>query len=287
MKAGIAHFPTAYSIPPQELGPALEQRGYESIWVAEHSHIPLSRRTPAPSGGELPQQYYDTHDPFVWLTALAFNTTSLLLGTGICLVVQRDPIHTAKSVASLDILSGGRFRFGVGAGWNEEEMNDHGTSLDGRFKLMRERVDAMKAMWTMPEPEYHGDLIDYEPMGFNPRPLQKPYPPIHVGGAYPGGARRAVAWGDGWIPIIGRGEGSLAEQIKSMRQMADDSGRDPEEIEVSVYFAPMDPGALTELAEAGVHRAAFGLPAIAGSEALEFLDEAMAALDEAGLKESP
>jgi len=283
MKAGIAHFPTTYSIPPNELGPALEERGFESIWVAEHSHIPLSRRTPTPSGGELPQQYYDTFDPFVWLTALAGHTETLLLGTGICLIIQRDPIHTAKSVASLDVLSGGRFQFGVGAGWNEEEMNDHGTPLEGRFKLMRERVAAMRAMWTEDAPEFHGDLVDYPPMGINPKPLQKPHPPIHVGGAFPGGARRAIEWGNGWIPILGRGGGNLAEQIAAMRQMARDAGRDPEEIEVSVCFAPPDPDELKTFAEAGVDRVAFALPSVAGDEALDALDNAMAALDAAGL----
>lgn len=284
MKAGVAHFPTSYSIPPSELGPALEERGFESIWVAEHSHIPSSRKTPPPGGGTLPQRYFDTHDPFVWLTALASHTTSLLLGTGICLVIQRDPIHTAKSAASLDGLSGGRFQFGVGAGWNEDEMNDHGTQLHGRFKLMRERVEAITAMWTQDEPEYRGDLVDLPPMTINPKPLQSPHPPIHVGGAFPGGARRAVAWGNGWIPIPGRGEGTLAEQITSMRQMADDAGRDPDEIEVSIYFAPTDPAALTELAEAGVHRVAFNLPSVAGGEALAALDDAVAAMDAAGFK---
>lgn len=282
MKAGVAHFPTSYSIPPHELGPALEDRGFESIWVAEHSHIPLSRKTPAPSGGPLAQRYYDTLDPFVFLTALAGHTSSLLLGTGICLIVQRDPIHTAKSAASLDVLSNGRFQFGVGAGWNEEEMNDHGTALDGRFKLMRERVAAVKAMWTQDEAEFHGDLVDLQPMAINPKPLQNPHPPIHVGGAFPGGARRAVEWGDGWIPIPGRGKGTLGEQITGMRQMAADAGRDPDEIEVSIYFAAPDPAMLTELAEAGVHRVAFDLPSVAGDEALAALDNAMAAMDAAG-----
>lgn len=283
MKAGVAHFPTSYSIPPHELGPALEDRGFESIWVAEHSHIPLSRKTPAPSGGPLAQRYYDTLDPFVFLTALAGHTSSLLLGTGICLIVQRDPIHTAKSAASLDVLSNGRFQFGVGAGWNEEEMNDHGTALDGRFKLMRERVAAVKAMWTQDEAEFHGDLVDLQPMAINPKPLQNPHPPIHVGGAFPGGARRAVEWGDGWIPIPGRGKGTLGEQITGMRQMAADAGRDPDAIEVSIYFAAPDPALLTELAEAGVHRVAFDLPSVAGAEALAALDNAMAAMDAAGL----
>lgn len=284
MKAGIAHFPTDSSIAPAELGPALEERGFESIWVAEHSHIPLSRKTPYPGGGDLPKRYFDTHDPFVWLTALAGHTETLLLGTGICLVAQRDPIHTAKLAASLDRLSGGRFQFGVGAGWNEDEMNNHGVALEGRFKLMREKVGAIKAMWTEHEAEFHGDLVDYDPMMIYPKPLQSPHPPIHVGGSYPGGARRAVEWGNGWIPIPGRGEGTLADQITNMRQMAADAGRDPAAIEVSIYFAPADPDVLTEYAEAGVDRVAFDLPSVDGAEAIAVLDAAMAAMAAAGLR---
>ena len=284
MHAGIAHFPTSYSISPSELGPALEDRGYESIWVAEHSHIPTSRKTPSPSGGELPQRYFDTLDPFVFLTALATHTENLILGTGICLVIQRDPIHTAKSCASLDQLSGGRFHFGVGAGWNEDEMNDHGTELDGRFKLLRERVGAIKSMWTEDEPSYSGDRVNLPPMTMNPKPVQEPHPPIHVGSSYPGGARRAVEWGNGWIPIPGRGVGTIGEQIAGMHQMAEDAGRDPSEIEVSIYFAAPDPAKLTEYAEAGVTRVAFDLPSVDGAEAIAALDAGVAAMEAAGLR---
>ena len=287
MKAGISHFPTSYSIPPHELGPALEDRGFESIWVAEHSHIPSSRKTPHPSGTPLPQRYFDTLDPFVFLTALATHTTDLLLGTGICLVIQRDPIHTAKSAASLDQLSGGRFQFGVGAGWNEDEMNDHGTELDGRFKLLKERVAAIKAMWTEEEPSYSGDRVNLPPMTINPKPVQKPHPPIHIGNAYPGGARRTVEWGDGWIPIPGRGEGTIADQIAHMREMAEAAGRNPDDIDVSIYFAPTDPEKIIEFAEAGVTRLAFNLPSVDGDEALAALDAGMAAIDAAGLMPAP
>ncbi len=284
MKAGVAHFPTTYSMPPHELGPALEDLGYESIWVAEHSHIPTSRESAWPGGAVLPQQYYDTHDPFVWLTALAGHTSELLLGTGICLVVQRDPIHTAKQAASLDQLSSGRFQFGVGAGWNAEEMADHGTPFDGRFKLLRERVAAIKAMWTQETPEYRGDRVELPPMTINPKPFQQPHPPIHVGGAYPGGARRAAEWGNGWIPIPGRGEGTLAEQIAHMRQMAAELGRDPASLEVSIYFASTDPDTLISYAEAGVDRVAFNLPSVSGDTALDALHAGIDALDAAGLR---
>ncbi|NNC81797.1 MAG: LLM class F420-dependent oxidoreductase [Acidimicrobiales bacterium] len=283
MKAAIAHFPTDYSIPPAELGPALESRGFESLWAAEHSHIPSSRKTPHPSGADLPKRYYDTYDPFVWLTALAGSTSTLKLATGICLIIQRDPIHTAKSVSSLDRLTGGRFMFGVGAGWNEDEMNNHGTQAEGRFKLMRERVQAMKEIWTNHEAEFHGDRVDFDPMMQYPKPLTKPHPPIHVGGAFPGGARRAVEWADGWIPIPGRAEGTIAEQIAAMRQQAADAGRDPASIEVSIYFAPNDVEKLQEFAEAGVDRVAFDLPSVAGAEALESLDASLQAFTDAGL----
>ncbi|MBT8241637.1 MAG: LLM class F420-dependent oxidoreductase [Acidimicrobiia bacterium] len=283
MKAAIAHFPTDYSIPPAELGPALESRGFESLWAAEHSHIPSSRKTPHPSGADLPKRYYDTYDPFVWLTALAGSTSTLKLATGICLIIQRDPIHTAKSVSSLDRLTGGRFMFGVGAGWNEDEMNNHGTQAEGRFKLMRERVQAMKEIWTNHEAEFHGDRVNFDPMMQYPKPLTKPHPPIHVGGAFPGGARRAVEWADGWIPIPGRAEGTIAEQIAAMRQQAADAGRDPASIEVSIYFAPNDVEKLQEFAEAGVDRVAFDLPSVAGAEALESLDASLQAFTDAGL----
>lgn len=283
MKAGVAHFPTDYSIAPHELGPALEQRGFESIWVAEHSHIPASRTTPYPGGGDLPKRYFDTFDPFVFLSVLAAHTTSLNVATGVCLVAQRDPIHTAKQVASLDRLSGGRFLFGVGAGWNEDEMNNHGTQLEGRFKLMRERVAAMKEIWTNHEAEYHGDLVDLAPLLMYPKPMQKPHPPIHVGGAFPGGARRAVAWADGWIPIPGRGEGTITEQIGVMHDMAEAAGRDPESIEVTIYFAPPEPEKLQEFAAAGVSRVVFDLPSVGTDEANETLDSIRSVLSEAGL----
>ncbi len=285
MKAGFSHFPTAYSIPPDELGPVLERHGVESIWVAEHSHIPLSRKSPAPAGGELARQYYDTYDPFVWLTMLAAHTSTLKLATGICLVIQRDPIHTAKQVASLDRLSGGRFLFGVGAGWNEDEMNNHGTQLEGRFKLMRERVAAMKAIWTMDAAEFHGDLVDFDPMVSEPKPLSKPHPPIHVGGVFPGGARRAVQWADGWIPVGGRGGAELGPSIRDMREMAAEAGRDPAEIEVSIYNAPATAEALQEFADAGVDRVAFTLPSVGTAEATESIEAAMAVFEASGLKE--
>ncbi len=179
MDFGAAMFFTDYSMSPAELGRALEARGFESVWAPEHSHIPSSRATPFPQGGELPKKYYDAMDPFVTLTAAAVATKTLKIGTGVCLVAQRDPIQTAKLVASIDQISGGRFLFGVGGGWNAEEMADHGTVFKTRFKLMRERVAAMKAIWTEAEPEYHGELVDFPKMRTWPKPVQKPAPAGH------------------------------------------------------------------------------------------------------------
>ena len=185
MDFGAAMFFTDYSMAPGELAPALEARGFESIWAPEHSHIPTSRRTPFPQGGELPKKYYGAMDPFVSLAAAAVATKSLKVGTGVCLVAQRDPIQTAKLVASIDQISGGRFLFGIGGGWNAEEMADHGTEFRTRFKLMRERIAAMKEIWTKSEAEYHGELVDFPPMMAWPKPVQKPHPPVIVGGAFP------------------------------------------------------------------------------------------------------
>src|SRR6266446_1209899 len=185
MDIGAAMFFTEYSMGAGELAEALEARGFESVWAPEHSHVPLSRKSPFPSGGELPKQYGEVMDPFVTLSAAAAVTKTVKLGTGVCLVVQRDPIQTAKSVASLDQVSGGRFLFGVGGGWNAEEMADHGTEFKSRFKVMRERVEAMRLIWTKSKPEYAGEFVKFPPMMTWPKPVQKPHPPVLVGGAFP------------------------------------------------------------------------------------------------------
>ena len=272
MHFGACFFPTEYAISPMELGVALEERGFESVWLAEHSHIPASRESPWPGGSDLPQMYYDTLDPFVTLGAMAATTTTLKLGTGIALVVQRDFIHTAKEVASLDVLSGGRVLFGVGAGWNLEEMADHGTDPDRRFGLMRERVEAMKALWVDDPAEYHGDQVDFDATYQNPKPVQRPHPPIHVGGVAPGGLRRAVAYGDGWIPIGGRTAVDGAELSALRAEACAEAGRDPAELEISIYYAPADAGVLTDLAAHGIDRAAFAVPSAPRDEVLPLLD---------------
>lgn len=273
MKYGVTIFPTDYAMPPADLARALEERGFESFWVAEHSHIPASRESPWPGGPELPKMYYDTMDPFVALTAAAMATTTLKVGTGIALVIQRDVIHTAKSVASLDLVSGGRFLFGIGAGWNLEEMRDHGTDPDRRFGLMRESIEAMKAIWTEKIPEYHGDQIDFDAMYQYPKPVQKPHPPIHVGGGFPGGMKRAVRYGDGWIPIGGRDNDDFPAQMKALDDECARVGRDRNEIEVTLFGAPPKRELLDELEAQGLDRAIFAAPPAPADELLPRLDK--------------
>jgi probable F420-dependent oxidoreductase len=270
MQYGLCTFPTDYSIPPADLAVAAEQRGFESLWVAEHSHIPASRRSAFPGGGELPKIYYDVMDPFVALATAAAVTTRIKLATGVCLLIQRDPIQTAKMVASLDQLSRGRFLFGVGGGWNAEEMAHHGTEFGSRWKVLRERIAVMKALWTEKEAAYEGEFVHLEPSFAWPKPLQKPHPPIHVGGGWPGGAKRAVKWGDGWIPV-GMPDAAL-EHLPELRRMAEEAGRDPARIEVSIYACPPEPELLRRLRDGGVARVVFFVPSELAEKVLPLLD---------------
>ena len=236
MKFGASMFFTDYSMAPGELARALEERGFESVWAPEHSHIPLSRKTPFVGGGELPKRYADAMDPFVTLTAAAAATTKINIGTGVCLVAQRDPIQTAKLVASIDQVSGGRFLFGIGNGWNQDEIEDHGTVFETRHKLARERIEAMKAIWTQSKAEYHGEFVNFDPMMTWPKPVQKPHPPVLVGGAFPYSARRAIRYGNGWMPQVTEyAKTELADLVPKFRQMATEAGRDPASLPISVW----------------------------------------------------
>mgnify|MGYP006241487211 FL=1 len=272
MHFGASMFCTDYSMTPAELAPELENRGFESFWAPEHSHIPLSRKSPWGGGPELPKRYYDVIDPFVGLATAAVVTKKLKLATGVCLIVQRDVLQLAKEVASLDLLSNGRFLFGIGAGWNREEMADHGTDPKTRIALMAERVDILKTIWTQSKPEYEGRFQSFEPMMSWPKPVQKPHPPILVGGAMPYAAKRAIAYGDGWIPLGGRGA-EILDQLPRFRQMAAEAGREPDQLPVSVFGAGMDVDALKKYRDAGIERVVFSLDSAKGDAVLPVLDQ--------------
>jgi probable F420-dependent oxidoreductase len=273
MEFGAAIFFTEYSISPAELAASLEERDFESLWAPEHSHIPASRRSPTPGGGELPKRFYEVMDPFVTLTAAATATKRLKVATGVCLVIQRDTIQTAKLVASIDQVSGGRFLFGIGGGWNAEEMEDHGTAYPTRFKKMGEQVAAMKEIWTKEKSEYHGEIVDFPPMMTWPKPVQKPHPPIIIGGAFPWAARRAIRYGDGWIPIAGDARDSdPLELLPRFRQMAEEAGRDPRSLSVTVAGPPEDPDLLKRYRELGVARVNFPLHPGKRDEVMPVLD---------------
>jgi probable F420-dependent oxidoreductase len=272
MHFGASMFFTDYSMTPAELGKALEERGFESMWAPEHSHIPTSRRSPYPGGGDLPKMYYDAMDPFVTLTAAAMVTKDLKLGTGVCLVNQRDPIQTAKLVASIDQVSGGRFLFGIGIGWNAEEMEDHGTVFATRAKLVRERVEAMKEIWTKPKPQYQGELVSFPEMMAWPKPVQKPYPPVIVGGAFPQGARRAVRYGNGWLPLTGRG-GDVFQVVPRFREMLQQANRSEDSCPVSLFNTPLDVDLQKRYRDLGVVRACVSLPAAKADIVLPILDQ--------------
>jgi len=272
MHTGIAIFDTDYSIPIDELARAAEQRGFESLWVPEHTHIPTSRRSPF-AGGELPEQYKHTLDPFVSLTAAAMVTTRLKLGTGICLVIERDTITTAKSVASVDHVSNGRFLFGVGGGWNREEMEHHGTDFPTRFKRLEEQIRAMKAIWTKDVAEYHGKYVNFDPIWAWPKPIQKPHPPVVFGGETAYTLQRVVDIGDGWFPRGRAGAEVVLKGLADLKARAAKAGRDMKTISVSVFAAKPDPADLARLAEGGVTRALFLLPSEGRDKVLPLLDQ--------------
>jgi probable F420-dependent oxidoreductase len=255
---------TDEGIAPGALAKAIEERGFDSLFIAEHTHIPLSRKSPWPGGVELPRKYYRTLDPFITLTAAAAATERLLLGTGVTLVVERDPIITAKEVASLDLVSGGRMLFGIGVGWNREEMENHGTDPRTRGRLMNERIRAMIEIWTKDEPEFHGQYVDFDPIGIWPKPVQKPYPPIYVGGGRQG-FERIAEFGDAWMPNR-MSSGKLELMLGELREVA---GRD---VPVVVYGASSELEELEAYARLGVERVLLGLPTLGEGETLAHLD---------------
>ena len=260
MKLGLMMFTTDYTVTPSRLAQLAEQRDFESLFFPDHTHIPASRITPFPPGGELPPEYARTYDPLIALMAAADATTTLRLGTGICLVVERDPIATAKQVASLDRLSGGRLLFGVGAGWNIEELENHGGERTQRFAVMRERVQAMQAIWTEEEASFHGQHVQFERIWSWPKPLQQPYPPVLVGGNGNGTLARTVAFGDEWMPIWFGDLPALAQQIEQLGRLAAEAGREP--LPITLFLAPPSLPELGAIAALGVHRCVFHLPSV-------------------------
>jgi probable F420-dependent oxidoreductase len=274
MEIGASIFFTDYSMGPTELAVALEQRGFDSLWVAEHSHMPVTRRFTHPLGeAALTKEYFDVMDPFVTLSAAAAVTTRLKLATAICLVIQRDTIQTAKLVASLDQLSKGRFLFGIGCGWNAEEMEDHGTVYETRTLKMREQIEAMKEIWTKDIAEYHGEIVEFPPLQTWPKPVQKPHPPIIVGGAFRVAARRAIRYGDGILPAApSAGSGSSEEFMPRWRQMAEEASRDPASLSVTLGGAPEDLAVLRRNRDLGLTRMTVRLPPAGKGQILPILD---------------
>jgi len=252
MEFGIGYFPTHTAIGPDAIARVGEEHGFESLFFAEHTHIPASRESPYPGGGELPHKYSHCLDLFVALTAAAAATSRLRIGTGICLVTERDPILTAKEVASLDQLSGGRFEFGVGAGWNREEMRNHGTNPRTRMRLMAERVEAMKAIWTSNEATYHGEFVNFDGIWSWPKPLQRPHPPVLVGGSGPTVLDRVLAFGDAWFPNFSRG--GVDERVEELRARAD------RHIDVDLIGVPADPAVLEKFDRLGCRRVVHWIP---------------------------
>jgi probable F420-dependent oxidoreductase len=279
MKFGASMFFTDYSMTPAALARALEERGFDILWAPEHSHIPLSRKTPFVGGGDLPKRYYDVMDPFVTLTAAAMVTTTLKIGTGVCLIAQRDPIQTAKLVASIDHVSNGRFVFGVGNGWNQDEMENHGTAFATRHKLARENIEAMQAIWTQTKPEYHGEFVNFGPMMTWPKPVQKPHPPIIVGGAFPYSARRAIRYGNGWMPQATPANPTpLTEVIPRFRQMAAEAGRDPASLAISIGGQQPDIDLVRRYQDLDVERVSVSLLSEKEDSILPILDQWVAVM---------
>ncbi len=283
MDIGVFFFPTDYSIELTELSVELEQRGFESLLVCEHTHIPASRKTEWPGGGELPKEYYHTYDPFVGLSFAASVTERLKVGTGICLVPQRDPFNLAKSVASLDRLSGGRFIFGIGGGWNVDEMENHGIAYNSRFKVLRETILAAKQLWTEENAEYHGEMIDFDPVLSSPKPIQTPHPPILLGGQTDYTLRRVVEFCDGWLPL---GPINMVDGMARLSRFAEEAGRDMATLSTTVFqmaslttlvsqTSESDKAMLQGYAEAGVNRVLLQVSTADRDTCLKTLDNYM------------
>ncbi len=268
MKIGLSNFPTDYSIRAVPLARAAEERGFESLFVVEHTHIPASRRTPYPMGGDLPSIYWESYEPFTFLAQAAAVTERLNIGTGICLVPEHHPIALAKRVASLDSLSNGRFLFGIGAGWNAEELENHGVQFEDRWKVLREHILAMKACWTEKAAEYHGHYVDFDPVWVEPKPTRQPHPPILIGASSKWAIERIVEYADGWLPVL---VPEFDERLAQLHRLCEEHDRDPASIDVTV-FAPPEKATIEQLHGKGVNRVVFGLETQPEAESLGWLD---------------
>ena len=268
---GVMMFPTDYAIQPSELARAVEERGLDSLFFPEHTHIPTSRKSPFPGGGELPTEYSHTHDQFVALTAAAVVTKRIKLGTGICLVIERDPILLAKEAASLDLISGGRLILGIGGGWNAEEMENHGTNFKSRWKVLRERVLAMREIWSKEAAEFHGEFVNFDPIWSYPKPVQAGGPPVLLGSEAKRAPERLVDYCDGWMPINRRPE-QLAEGVKALREAAHRAGRRFETIQLGLFAAPGKEDAARRVMEMGFTHLIFPLPPAKADTVMPLLD---------------
>ena len=269
-RSGIVIFPTDETIQPVALAQAVEERNLDSLFLPEHTHIPVGSVSPFLPDGVVPEFYKRTHDPFVALAACAAVTERITLATGICLVTQRDPITLAKEVASLDMISNGRVLLGIGAGWNAGEMENHGMRFESRWKMLRERIMAMKAIWSEDEPEFHGEFVDFDPMWSYPKPIQNGGPPIWIGANSKWVPDRVADYADGWMPVNGRAGGGDIEMLKAA---CDRRGRDFSEITLGLFMAPMDEAELNARITEGYTEMIFGVPAADRDSVLAQLDQ--------------
>ena len=276
MQIGLSHFPTSYSMRPVDLAQEVESRGFDSLWVVEHTHVPASRLTPYPPGGDLPSIYWEAYEPFTYLAQAAAVTKTLKLGTGICLAAQHHPIALAKRVASLDVLSGGRFLFGVGAGWLAEEMANHGFAYTDRWKILREHVLAMQACWTQKDAEFHGEFIDFDPVWVEPKPTSKPHPPVYIGATSTWAMARIAEYAQGWYPVY---VPEFDKRLDLLREECANRGRSLGEIDITVLAQPESADQVAELAGKGVNRIVLSLPTGDSDECRRVMDSYAQLLD--------
>jgi probable F420-dependent oxidoreductase len=269
MHVGLSTFPTTYAISPVELAREAEARGFDSLWSVEHTHVPASRRTPYPMGGDLPSIYWESFEPFTYLAQAAAVTTSLKVGTGVCLVAQHHPIALAKRAASLDALSNGRFLFGVGGGWLAEEMENHGLAYQDRWKVLRECVLAMQACWTQKDAEFHGEFFDFDPVWVEPKPVSQPHPPIFIGATSTWAMDRIAEYAQGWYPVH---VPEFDERLQQLTQACAARGRSISDIDITLLTMVESQGQLAELKDKGVNRIVLSLPTLGRDESLAVLD---------------